>query len=66
MHIFQRCTCPVCVPRQAASGDADAFLQDTVAWLVGKDVVRALLRAHLHQRQYVDQVRCSGLDARHM
>ena len=25
-------------------------------WLVGKDIVQALLRAHLHQRQYVDQV----------
>lgn len=25
-------------------------------WLVEKDIVQALLRAHLHQRQYVDQV----------
>ena len=25
-------------------------------WLVEQDIVQALLRAHLHQRQYVDQV----------
>ena len=25
-------------------------------WLVEADIVRALLRAHLHQRQYMDQV----------
>ncbi len=30
--------------------------QDAVGWLVQKDMVQALLRAHLHQRQYVDQV----------
>lgn len=27
-----------------------------MGWLVQKDMVQALLRAHLHQRQYVDQV----------
>ena len=27
-----------------------------MAWLVERDIVRALLRAHLHQRQYMDQV----------
>ena len=32
------------------------MLQDAVAWLVQKDMVQVLLRAHLHQRQYVDQV----------
>lgn len=32
------------------------MLQELVEWLVGKDIVQALLRAHLHQRQYVDQV----------
>lgn len=31
-------------------------LQECVEWLVEADIVRALLRAHLHQRQYVDQV----------
>ena len=31
-------------------------MQDAVAWLVQKDMVQVLLRAHLHQRQYVDQV----------
>ena len=30
--------------------------QEAVAWLVERDIVRALLRAHLHQRQYMDQV----------
>ena len=30
--------------------------QELVEWLVEKDIVRALLRAHLHQRQYMDQV----------
>ncbi len=27
-----------------------------MGWLVEKDIVQALLRAHLHQRQYMDQV----------
>lgn len=31
-------------------------MQDAVGWLVQKNIVQALLRAHLHQRQYVDQV----------
>ena len=31
--------------------------QAAVAWLNEKDVVRLLLRAHLHQRQYMDQAR---------
>ena len=31
-------------------------LQECVEWLVEADIVQALLRAHLHQRQYVDQV----------
>ena len=31
-------------------------LQECVEWLVEADIVQALLRAHLHQRHYVDQV----------
>jgi hypothetical protein len=31
-------------------------VQDAVGWLVQKGMVQVLLRAHLHQRQYVDQV----------
>lgn len=30
--------------------------QDAVRWIVEGNLVKALLRAHLHQRQYVDQV----------
>ena len=33
------------------------MLQAAVEWLNEKDVVRLLLRAHLHQRQYMEQVR---------
>jgi len=33
-----------------------ARAQAAVAWLNERDVVPALLRAHLHQRQYMDQV----------
>lgn len=32
------------------------MLQAAVEWLNEKDVVRLLLRAHLHQRQYMEQV----------
>jgi hypothetical protein len=38
-------------PRVACS-----FSQDAMRWLLENDLVKALLRAHLHQRQYVDQV----------
>ncbi|EIE24996.1 hypothetical protein COCSUDRAFT_46553 [Coccomyxa subellipsoidea C-169] len=31
-------------------------MKDAVGWLVQKGMVQVLLRAHLHQRQYVDQV----------
>ena len=36
-----------------------------MAWLNEKDVVRLLLRAHLHQRQYMEQVP-SLADLRHV
>ncbi|BDA41234.1 probable ubiquitin carboxyl-terminal hydrolase FAF-X [Coccomyxa sp. Obi] len=43
---------------RANCGEANAGkpMKDAVGWLVQKDMVQALLRAHLHQRQYVDQV----------
>ncbi|KAK9838464.1 hypothetical protein WJX81_000965 [Elliptochloris bilobata] len=43
-------------PRAPEPSDGGACIKAAVAWLNEKDVVRVLLRAHLHQRQYMDQV----------
>ena len=43
-------------PKPVASAVRLLFPQELVKWLVEQDIVQALLRAHLHQRQYVDQV----------
>ena len=32
------------------------LLQDTVRWMEEKEIVQRMLRANLHQRQYVEQV----------
>lgn len=37
------------------------LLQVNVDWLRDNDIVKQLLRANLHQKQYVDQVRASSL-----
>jgi len=42
--------------RRPPTRGRDARAQAAVAWLNERDVVPALLRAHLHQRQYMDQV----------
>jgi hypothetical protein len=31
-------------------------VQDTVQWMEEKEIVQRMLRANLHQRQYVEQV----------